>query len=71
MIARVREWIIWLWNTHIQKVLGYLSSGLIGLDLVGYAEPIKGLIGAKPYYGIVLVAALLISIRAHKVTTPA
>ena len=65
MIDRIKSW----WANHVQKTMGYLTTVLIGMDLIGYAEPIKAFVGQKGYYAIVLAAGAVTAIRAHQVQT--
>lgn len=70
MFASLKSKWLYFWNNHVQKTMGWLSAGLLGLDLSGYSEPIKGLIGTKGYYGVLLGSALITTARAHMVKKP-
>jgi hypothetical protein len=62
---KIKAWFQWLWANHIQKTAGYLIGTLTSMDITGYAEPIKGFVGQRKYYGIVLALAAIVAIRAH------
>ena len=66
MIAKLKAYFLWLWNNHIQKVMGYIGGALMGLDLSGYAESIKAFAGAKGYHAVVLICLVITTIRAHQ-----
>lgn len=65
MIANIKAWCVWFYGAHIQKTLGYLIGSLVGLDIVGLADPIKTFIGNRGFNVVLLASALVIAIRAH------
>lgn len=66
MIASIKTW----WHTNVQKTMGYLGTLIIGVDLSGYAEPIKAFVGQKGYYALVLLILVVTTIRAHQKPAP-
>jgi hypothetical protein len=66
IVAKVKAWFQWLWTNHIQKTAAYIIGLLMSLNITSYAEPIKGFVGEKKYYGIVLALAALVALRAHQ-----
>ena len=65
MFAKLKAKWLYFWHNHVQKTTGWFMTTFLGLDLTGYAEPIKGLIGPTKYYGLVMTAAVLNTARAH------
>lgn len=67
MIAKVKSWFTWLWTHHIQKTMAALIGGFTVADVLGAAGPIKSLFGDKALQVAVLVAAVVVYVKAHTV----
>jgi len=65
MIANIKASFVWLWQTHIQKTMAYLSGGLLTLDIAGLSGPIKAFLGEKGFNAVLLATSILVAIRAH------
>jgi hypothetical protein len=56
---------LWFWHNAVQKTTAWLIGTMVTVDVTGLAEPIKGLVGPKKYYGVVVAAAVVNAARAH------
>jgi len=65
MFAYLKAKWLWFWHNAVQKTTAWLIGTMVTVDVTGLAEPIKGLIGPKKYYGVVVAAAVVNAVRAH------
>lgn len=70
-MSKIKAWLAWLWADHIQKTMAALISGLTVADVLGAAGPIKSLFGDKTLQIAVLVASIIVFIKARTVKPPA
>lgn len=69
-MTKLTTWLKWFWTNHVQKTMAYIAGTLTGLDLIGYAEPVKAFVGQKGYYAVVLGCAVITAARAHQSKQP-